>query len=155
MNYRTLHVKQPDIASGVRLETKPLQGRVSERFEFKFESLKSISVLILFVFTLMIGSSKNNRENYPRKCFWTEEKETPVKFNPGLSANRPLSNWAWILTCHSLNWVLNLLDLMIVRIKMMLMRKLLKMNQWKMRLTMKRFLKTSLMKRLLNRLCHP
>ena len=26
----------------------------------------------------MIGSSKNNRENYPRKCFWTKEKETPV-----------------------------------------------------------------------------
>ena len=34
----------------------------------------------------MIASSKNNRENYPRKCFWTQEKETRVKFNPGLSA---------------------------------------------------------------------
>ena len=33
----------------------------------------------------MIGSSKNNRENYPRKCFWTQEKETMVKFNPGLA----------------------------------------------------------------------
>ena len=42
----------------------------------------------------MIGSSKNKRENYPRKCFWTEEKETRVKFNPGLSANRPSNNWA-------------------------------------------------------------
>ena len=42
----------------------------------------------------MIGSSKNNRENYPRKCFWTQEKETQVKFNPGLSANRPSNNWA-------------------------------------------------------------
>ena len=42
---------------------------VSARFEFRFESLKSISVLILFVYKLMIGSSKNNRENYPRKCF--------------------------------------------------------------------------------------
>ena len=37
---------------------------------------------------------KNNRENYPRKCFWTKEKETRVKFNPGLSANRPSNNWA-------------------------------------------------------------
>ena len=37
----------------------------------------------------MIGSSKNNRENYPRKCFWKQEKETRFKFNPGLSANRP------------------------------------------------------------------
>ena len=26
----------------------------------------------------MIGSSKNNRENYPRKCFWTKEKEALV-----------------------------------------------------------------------------
>ena len=42
----------------------------------------------------MIGSSKNTRENYPRKCFWTQEKETKVKFNPELSANRPSNNWA-------------------------------------------------------------
>ena len=27
----------------------------------------------------MIGSSKNNRENYPRKSFWTQEKDTRVK----------------------------------------------------------------------------
>ena len=32
VNYWTLHVKQPDIASGVRLETKPLQGRVVQRW---------------------------------------------------------------------------------------------------------------------------
>ena len=31
----------------------------------RFESLKSISVLILFVYKLMIGSSNNNRGNYP------------------------------------------------------------------------------------------
>ena len=42
----------------------------------------------------MIGSSKNNRENFPRKCFRTQEQETRVKFNPGLSANRPSNNWA-------------------------------------------------------------
>ena len=70
------------------------QPRVSARFEFKFESLKSISVLILFVYKLVIESSKYNRENYPRKCFWTQEGETQVKFNPGLSANRPSNNWA-------------------------------------------------------------
>ena len=46
----------------------------------------------------MIGSSKNNRENYLRKCFWTQEKETLVKFNPGLSDNRPLNNWAWSMS---------------------------------------------------------
>ena len=66
----------------------------SARFEFRFERFKSISVLILFVYKLMTGSSKNNRENYPRKCFWTQEKETRVNFNPGLSANRPSNNWA-------------------------------------------------------------
>ena len=42
----------------------------------------------------MIGSSKNNRENYPRKCFGTQERETRVKFNPRLSANRLSNNWA-------------------------------------------------------------
>ena len=67
---------------------------VSARFEFRFESLKSISVLILFVYKLMIGSFKNNRDNYPRKCLWTQEKETRVKFNTGLSTYRPSNNWA-------------------------------------------------------------
>ena len=52
------------------------------RFEFRFESLKSISVLIFFVYKLMIGSFKINRENYPRKH--------------GLSANQPSNNWALI-----------------------------------------------------------
>ena len=46
-----------------------LLPRVSARFEFGFESLKSILVLILSVYTLMIGSSKHDRENYPRKYF--------------------------------------------------------------------------------------
>ena len=27
----------------------------------------------------MIGSSKNKRVNYPRKCFWTQEIDTRVK----------------------------------------------------------------------------
>ena len=34
----------------------------------------------------MIGSSKKNRENYLRKCFGTQEKETQVNFNRRLSA---------------------------------------------------------------------
>ena len=71
---------------------KIIQG--SARFEFKFESLKSISVLTLFVYKLMIESSRYNRENYPRKCFLTQERETRVKFNPGLSADRPSNIWA-------------------------------------------------------------
>ena len=42
----------------------------------------------------MIGSSKNNRETYPRKCYWAKEKEASVKCNPRLRANRPSNNWA-------------------------------------------------------------
>ena len=44
----------------------------------------------------MIESSRFDRENYPRKCFWTLERETRVKFNSGLSANRPSNNWALV-----------------------------------------------------------
>ena len=40
--------------------------------------LKNISGVILFVYKLMIGSPKNNTENYPRKCFWAQEKQTRV-----------------------------------------------------------------------------
>ena len=72
--------------------------RVSARFEFRFESLKSISVIILFVYKLMIGSSKNSGEYYPRKCFWTQKKQTRVIFKPGLSAKPPFSNWVLVCT---------------------------------------------------------
>ena len=47
----------------------------------------------------MIENSKYNRKNYPRKYFWTQERETRIKFNPELSANRPSNNWpqiAWL-----------------------------------------------------------
>ena len=54
--------------------------QVSAKFEFRFESLKSISVLILSVYKLMIGSSKNSRENYP----FEHEKEKPgLNLTPG------------------------------------------------------------------------
>ena len=43
------------------------QPGVSAKFEFKYKGLKSKLSLIHFVYTLMIGSSKKNRENYPRK----------------------------------------------------------------------------------------
>ena len=33
----------------------------------------------------MIGSSKNNRENYLRKCSRTQEKENRVKFKQGIA----------------------------------------------------------------------
>ena len=47
---------------------------------------------------LMIGSSIHNRENYPRKYFGTQEKETRIKFNPGLSANL----WSIVTLVYSL-----------------------------------------------------
>ena len=68
----------------------------SAKFEFRFESFKSKFTLILSVSKLMIGCSKNKRENYPRKCFWTKEKSTRVKFNPRSSANQPSNNWALV-----------------------------------------------------------
>ena len=60
--------------------------------------------MILFVYKLMIGNSKK-KENYPRKCFWTQEKETRVKFNPRLNTNWPSNNWAQgicLLSFHKL-----------------------------------------------------
>ena len=73
--------------------------RVSARFEFRFESLKKISAGILFVYKLMIGSSKskNNRENYPRKC--SEHKKKKL----GLNTNRPFNNWALESRSHKQN----------------------------------------------------
>ena len=41
-----------------------------------------------------VQCSMNIRENCPRKCFWTKAKDTRVKCNPGLSANRASNNWA-------------------------------------------------------------
>ena len=46
-----------------------VQSWVSAKFELRYESLKSKFSLILFAYNLMIGYSKKNRENYPRKCF--------------------------------------------------------------------------------------
>ena len=46
----------------------------------------------------MVGCSSKKGENYPRKCFCTKEKESRVKFNPGLSTNRPSNNWALVFT---------------------------------------------------------
>ena len=79
--------------------------RVSTRFEFRFESFKSISVLILFVYKLMIGSSKNNRGNYQRKCFWAQEKETRVKFNRGWSAFEQLDPVVFIRSFRRFAWL--------------------------------------------------
>ena len=44
---------------------------------------------MFFVCNLMIDYSKKIKENYRRKCFWTREKKTRVKSNPGLALIGP------------------------------------------------------------------
>ena len=39
--------------------------RISVKFEFRYESLKSKFNFIIFAYNLIIGCSKKNRENYP------------------------------------------------------------------------------------------
>ena len=48
----------------------------------------------------MIRCSMNIREKCPRKCFWTKEKDTRVKFNTGLSVNQPSNNWALVFSLN-------------------------------------------------------
>ena len=57
----------------------------------------------------MAGCAKEKEENYLRKCFWAEEKETHIKIEPQVSANCPLNGWAlnWILTFYIYVYVLN------------------------------------------------
>ena len=59
------------------------QPRVSARFEFRFESLKSSSVLILLVYRLMIGSSKNNGEIIRENAFEHKKKKPGLNLTPG------------------------------------------------------------------------
>ena len=61
------------------------QGRV-------VESLKSKFSLILFVSKLMIRCSQKQQRKLSKKMLLNKRKETRVKFNPGLSANRPSNN---------------------------------------------------------------
>ena len=44
-----------------------------------------------------LDALQNKGENYPRKCFWTKEKESRVKFNPGLSTTviGLRTTWTW------------------------------------------------------------
>ena len=53
------------------------QHRVSAKFEFRFESLKGISVLVLFVYKLMIGSFKNSTQKIIRENAFEPKKKKP------------------------------------------------------------------------------
>ena len=49
-----------------------------------------------------MDSSLYLNENYRRKCFWTQEKETRVNFNPGLNAPDVYMN-------YTMTWMLHVL----------------------------------------------
>ena len=46
---------------------------------FRYESCKRIFGIILFVYNLMLESSKKDRENYLKKAFEERSKETQIK----------------------------------------------------------------------------
>ena len=56
---------------------------VSARFEFRFESLKDISVLVLFVYKLIIGSSKIVQKNMRENAFEHKKKKPRLNLTPG------------------------------------------------------------------------
>ena len=70
--------------------------RVSSKFEFRYESLKSKFSLIIFVNNLLIGYSKKNRENCPRNASDEKKERRELKFNPGLAliGLRTTGSWA-------------------------------------------------------------
>ena len=66
------------------------------KFEFRFESLKSKFSLILSVNKLMVAYPSKQQRKLSEKMLLNNRKRNRVKFNPGLSANRPLYNWVQV-----------------------------------------------------------
>ena len=50
------------------------------------KAFKTVNSMFILSTSWWFDALKNNRENYPKKCFWRKKK------NPGLSTNRRLSN---------------------------------------------------------------
>ena len=57
------------------------------KLEIKYESLKSQFSWINFVYNLIIGCAKKNRENYQGDYIWTKETRTHNKNYPWVNAN--------------------------------------------------------------------
>ena len=55
------------------------QPRVSVKSNFRFESLNKKLTLIPFIYNLMIGYPKKDRENCPKGAFEQRNKETRIK----------------------------------------------------------------------------
>ena len=70
--------------------------RFNTKFEFRYKSLKRKFSSILSVYSLMIRCSKNNRENYLRKCFCIKKKKLELKFISGLAVIGPRSTGAFL-----------------------------------------------------------
>ena len=62
------------------------QGRSLNSDVKAFKTVNSMKFILST--SRWLDALKNNRENYPKKCFWRKKK------NPGLSTNRPLRNCA-------------------------------------------------------------
>ena len=62
--------------------------------EFRSESFKRKFSRIVFVLNMIIGCSKKNTVNYPKKAFPLTNKETQIKIQSWVSANRPSNKWA-------------------------------------------------------------
>ena len=84
-----LHISARFFKAGL---TKP---RVNGKFEFRYKSLKSKFSLILSNYSLMVGYSNKNKENFPESAFNQQKKISRLKFNPGeVGTNWSWNNWA-------------------------------------------------------------
>ena len=61
--------------------------KVSVHWKLKFLNSLTESVLILFVYNMIRGCSKWNRENYWRKYFWLKKRKPRFRFNLGSALN--------------------------------------------------------------------
>ena len=71
--------------------------KVSTKFEFRYESLKSKFSLILFVYNLVIKYSKQNKKIFRENVFNEKKKRPGLKFNPGLALTGLRTTGPWLV----------------------------------------------------------
>ena len=72
------------------------QPRVSAKFDFRYETLRSQFSFILSAYNLIIGCSKKKRGNYPGNTFEQKKEKPGLKFNPGLALIGLRTTGSWI-----------------------------------------------------------